>query len=331
MEESYAVRIGDESGVGAARREAARVGRAVGLDVQTAGRLAIVATELGENLWKHAGGGELVLRALDGGVELLALDKGPGMADVGRAMGDGYSTKGTAGTGLGAVQRQSQLLDIYTQVGAGTAVLARVMSAASSGALSSPRVAVGGVCVPKPGEEVPGDSWTVARAAGRTMVLVADGLGHGPDAAVAARTATRLVADCVGRPPAELLARAHEAMRGTRGAAVAVAAVDEDAGELVFAGIGNVAAHLVHADGTTMGLPSSYGTVGGDLRKIQEQRAPLAAGDGLLLATDGVRPRWRWSDYPALWRRDPALVAGIVYRDFAAGRDDATVVVAGVT
>ena len=337
MEESYAVRIGDESGVGAARREAARIGRAVGLDVQTAGRLAIVATELGENVWKHAGGGELVLRALDGGVELLALDKGPGMADVGRAMGDGYSTKGTAGTGLGAVRRQSQLLDIYTRVGAGTAVLARVMSAAAAtsggaGRAAAPsRVTVGGVCLPKPGEEVPGDSWTVARAAGRTVVLVADGLGHGPDAAVAARAATRLVADCVRRPPAELLARAHEAMRGTRGAAVAVAAVDEDAGELVFAGIGNVAAHLVHADGTTMGLPSSYGTVGGDLRKIQEQRAPLAAGDGLLLATDGVRPRWRWSDYPALWRRDPALVAGIVYRDFAAGRDDATVVVAGVT
>ena len=114
MEESHCVRIGDESGVGAARREAARLSRAVGLDEQAAGRLAIVVTELAKNLWQHAHGGELVLRALDGGVELLALDNGPGMADVGRAMGDGYSTSGTAGTGLGAVRRQSQVCDIYS-------------------------------------------------------------------------------------------------------------------------------------------------------------------------------------------------------------------------
>ena len=324
MEESHCVRIGDESGVGAARREAARLSRAVGLDEQAAGRLAIVVTELAKNVWKHAHGGELVLRALDGGVELLALDKGPGMADVGRAMGDGYSTSGTAGTGLGAVRRQSQLCDIYSAAGAGTAVLARIMHAGVTGEAAS----IGGVCVAKPGEEVPGDSWTAARLGARTVILVADGLGHGPDAAAAARTATRLVEANASRTPTDILNIAHEAMRTTRGAACAVAILDAAADELVFAGIGNIFAQIVHGDGTTLGLPSHYGTIGGDLRKVHEQRTPFLRSDGLILATDGVRPKWQWSSYPMLWRHDAALVAGVVYRDFAAGRDDGTVVVA---
>ena len=324
MEESHCVRIGDESGVGAARREAARLSRAVGLDEQAAGRVAIVVTELGNNVWKHARGGELVLRALDDGVELLALDKGPGMADVGRAMGDGFSTSGTAGTGLGAVRRQSQLCDIYSIAGSGTAVLARILQRTATQTAAT----LGGVCVAKPGEDIPGDSWTAAHSGTRTAILVADGLGHGPDAAAAARTATRLVAANASRTPSELLQTAHDALRETRGAACAVAILDTAADELVFAGIGNIFAQIVHGDGTTIGLPSHYGTIGGDLRKVHEQRAPFAHSDGLILATDGVRPKWQWSSYPMLWRHDPALVAGVVYRDFAAGRDDATVVVA---
>jgi anti-sigma regulatory factor (Ser/Thr protein kinase) len=324
MEESRSVRIGDESGVGAARREAAQLARAVGLDEGAAGRLAIVVSELGKNVWRHARGGEVLLRALDRGVELLALDKGPGMADVGRAMGDGYSTRGTAGTGLGAVQRQSQALDIYSAAGGGTAVLARVM-AASTSALPFP---LGGVCVAKPGETISGDTWTCARTRGRAVVLVADGLGHGPDAAAASRAAAELIARHGERAPAEILGLAHEALRATRGAAVAVAVVDADAHEVVFAGIGNVFAQIVRGGGAaTQGLPSSYGTVGGDMRKIHEERFAFADGDTLVLATDGVRPRWQWSSYPGLALRDPSLVAGVLYRDFAAGRDDATVVV----
>jgi hypothetical protein len=246
------------------------------------------------------------------------------MADVGRAMGDGYSTSGTAGTGLGAVRRQSQVCDIYSLAGGGTAVLARVTHAGAT----PPAATIAGICIAKPGEEIPGDSWTATRSGTRTVILVADGLGHGPDAAMAARTATKLVAANAARTPTDILTLAHEAMRTTRGAACVVAILDTAADELVFAGIGNIFAQIVHGDGTTMGLPSHYGTIGADLRKVHEQRAPFARSDGLLLATDGVRPKWQWSSYPMLWRHDPALVAGVVYRDFMAGRDDGTVVVA---
>ncbi|MCA1663065.1 MAG: hypothetical protein LC659_02110 [Myxococcales bacterium] len=85
---------------------------------------------------------------------------------------------------------------------------------------------------------------------------------------------------------------------------------------------------VVDGDGTTIGLVSHYGAVGGDLRKVHEQRTAFVHSDGLLPASDGVRPKWHWSRYPLLWRRDPPLVAGVVYRGFAAGRDDSTVVLA---
>jgi anti-sigma regulatory factor (Ser/Thr protein kinase) len=324
MDQTRCVRIGDESGVGAARREAAQLARIVGLDERTAGRVAIVVSELGKNAWRHAQGGDVLLRALDHGVEILVLDKGPGMTDVGRALGDGYSTRGTAGTGLGAVQRQSQAFDIYSQPGAGTAVLARVTTDARAEA----RPPVGAVCIAKPGEEVAGDSWTSTRTRGRAIVLVADGLGHGPDAAVAARAATAIVAQHGERAPTEILQLAHEALRATRGAAVAVAVIDADAHTLTFAGIGNVFGQILRSDGaTTAGLASSYGTIGGDLRKVNEESFAFAEHDLVLLATDGVRPRWQWSSYSGLPRRDPSLVAGVLYRDFFGGRDDATVVV----
>jgi len=324
MDQTRCVRIGDESGVGAARREAASLARTVGLDEGSAGRLAIVVNELGKNAWRHARGGDVLLRALDRGVEILVLDKGPGMADVGRALGDGYSTSGTAGTGLGAVQRQSQAFDIYSQPGAGTAVLARVLA---EGQRLAPQT-VGAVCIAHPGEEIAGDNWMATRTRGRAVVLVADGLGHGPDAAIASRAATAIVAEHGERAPAEILQRAHEALRTTRGAAVAVAVVDSDARELTFAGIGNVFGQIVRGDGaTTQGLTSSYGTIGGDLRKISEERVAFGERDLLVLATDGVRPRWQWSSLPGLPPRDPSLVAGVLYRDFFGGRDDATVVV----
>src|SRR5690348_7468410 len=107
--------VDDESKVGEVRR-AAQAMAGFEFDAQAAGRVAIVATELATNLLRHAGGGELLLQTLGiegtAVVEMLALDRGPGMADVERCMMDGYSTIGTPGTGLGAVRRLADEFDI---------------------------------------------------------------------------------------------------------------------------------------------------------------------------------------------------------------------------
>src|SRR5262245_1469213 len=97
---SEAVALSDESQIGEARRAVAALGRRLGLAETDVGQASIVATEAAANVLKHGGGGELLLRGLMPvpGVELMALDRGPGIADVGRALEDGYSTAGSTGT-----------------------------------------------------------------------------------------------------------------------------------------------------------------------------------------------------------------------------------------
>jgi anti-sigma regulatory factor (Ser/Thr protein kinase) len=104
--------IGDVSEVAPARRGIGSFASQLGFSTEDAGRAALVATEIGTNLVKHGGGGELIVKQInDGtrrGIELLGLDKGAGMADVGKCLHDGYSTSGSPGTGLGAIERMSQ-------------------------------------------------------------------------------------------------------------------------------------------------------------------------------------------------------------------------------
>ena len=110
--------------IGECRRAAQRLAQASGFDETAVGRVGIVASELATNLVRHGGGGELLLQSLaaqgDVQVELLAIDQGPGMADVRRCLQDGYSSGGTHGEGLGAVRRLSSAFDIYSMLGRGT-------------------------------------------------------------------------------------------------------------------------------------------------------------------------------------------------------------------
>src|SRR5262249_39774698 len=152
----------------------------------------LVVTEAASNLVKHAGGGEVLLRVLERagvpGVEVLVLDQGPGMGDVSRCLAGGVSTAGTARHGLGAIARPAAAFDVHTAPGAGTALVARLWARPSRGPeTSGPEVGV--VCVPKPGQLVCGDAWAALERDGRPLILVADGLGHGTEAAEASLAA----------------------------------------------------------------------------------------------------------------------------------------------
>jgi anti-sigma regulatory factor (Ser/Thr protein kinase) len=300
-----------------------------GLDETDAGRAALVATELAGNLVKHATrGGHLLARpaAWSGGagVELLSLDAGPGMANVARCLRDGFSTAGSPGTGLGAVSRMADEFDVHSAAGVGTALAARVWAGGRRDApVAGPAYA--GVSIPKPGQEVCGDAWAVAERDGRTVVLVADGLGHGPEAAAASREAVRIFEGTPGSDPVELLERVHGGLRGTRGAAAAVAVVDRAARSVRFAGVGNIAASVL-AGGESRSMVSLGGIVGHEARRIQPFDYPFPAGALLVLHSDGLGSRWTLDRYPGLATRDPLVVAGVLFRDFVRGTDDATVV-----
>jgi len=317
--------VHDASEVGAARRAAVAEAERLGAAEEEAGKVALIVTELATNLARHAGGGEVLVRTLTrpaAALEIVAIDRGPGIASVDQALRDGYSSRGSSGVGLGAVSRAADRCEIFSTDGAGTAVLARIGLA---GPARSAEVVVAGVSVAKHGERVCGDAWNWAGDRERWSVLVADGLGHGPDAAVAAAGAVRIFGASAGEPGADVLAAAHAALRHTRGAAVALAEMRPGTGELRFTGVGNIGGVVLTPQGSRS-LVSHAGIVGHECRKIQTFTYPWTRESVLVLFSDGLQSRWTLDRYPALQRRDPALLAAVLYRDFARGRDDVTVV-----
>ncbi|GAB2842416.1 ATP-binding protein [Pseudoduganella ginsengisoli] len=320
--------VTDSSHVAAARRAATDLAARVGFDATRCGEAAIVATEAATNILKHAGHGEILLRALHSGatagIELVAIDSGPGMASLPASMEDGRSTAGSYGVGLGAMARLSASLNAWSAPGQG-AVFA--MELWRGGAPPPPApLELGVVSQALPGETECGDSWALACDATSATALVADGLGHGGDAAIAAQAAVTAVMARPTQRAAVLLEDAHLALRHTRGAAVSVVRIDMLEDRLVLAGIGNVACHAWLGSARRQ-LVSHNGIVGSNMRKVQEFDAPWGVGGMLILHSDGIGTRWNLDDYPGLAARHPAVIAAILYRDFCRKRDDATVLV----
>ena len=319
--------IADPSQVGEARRAAVRLATDLGLDDVASGRVALAVTELGTNLSRHAVGGRLLLAVHDdAGLDVLSVDDGPGMADVDRCLADGYSTSGTPGTGLGAVQRLCDEFSMFSVPGKGTVIFARVLLPAARPTAPANRFLAGAVCLAAPGEAVCGDGWSFHAEGASGALMVADGLGHGPVAAEAADAALAVFAARPACPPAQLLTLAHEALRSTRGAAVAVAALDAEAGTLVFCGAGNIAGRLISGI-ADRSLLSQHGTVGLQIRRLQDVAYEWGEHAILVLHSDGLTTRWTLADAGGLLQCHPVVIAGWLIRDQVRGRDDATVVV----
>jgi hypothetical protein len=181
------------------------------------------------------------------------------------------------------------------------------------------------VSVAKQGEAACGDAWSWAADGTGWSVLVADGLGHGIEAATAAAEAVRIFQEYGSAPGANILDAAHRAMRHTRGAAVAIAEVRPGRGQVLFTGVGNIAGTILGVD-AARSLVSHAGIVGHECRKIQTFAYPWVKGSVLVMHSDGLQTRWTLDRYPSLRGRDPAVLAAVLYRDFARGRDDVTVV-----
>lgn len=316
----------DSTQVSEARRSVSERTAALRFSSRAAGEAAIVATEMAGNLAKHGNGGELLLRTIgdeaNAGIELLALDRGRGM-DVERCLVDGYSTASSPGTGLGAIRRLSTTSDFYSIAERGTAVLATIWSNAA------PEVGhwiVGGINVPLPGEEICGDAWVVRSHDRGVDVMVVDGLGHGPEAAKAATAAVNAFRARGGRSPVQHLEAADDALQATRGAAVGVAVIDLQQKEVTYGGVGNTVAIIVTGD-ATQHLVSFGGIVGQRRIPLREFRSPWLPESMFIAHSDGIATRWSLAAYPGLETHHPSIIAGVLYRDFARGRDDASVIV----
>ena len=304
--------------------------RDLGFDETRTGRASIAVTEVATNLLRHGGGGSLFARALARGaslgIEVLALDKGPGMENFAWSSLDGVSTGGTAGTGLGAIQRQSDEFDVYTGRDAGT-ILRMVFWNRETGPEPS-GYEVGAVCVPKTGETLSGDAWACEIHDEGATFLVADGLGHGPDACRAAAMAVESLRSRPNDPPIRVLDLAHGRLRPTRGAAVAVMRHERSTDEIAFAGVGNIAACTWEgADVARRMMISHNGIVGHNVHRSQEYRYPWPRSALLIAHTDGLETRWDVGAYPGLAARHASIIAAMLYREHSRKRDDVVVLV----
>jgi len=332
--QSLAVLIQDESAIGHARRSAVGLAGELGLDAALQAKIALVVTEAATNILKHGGQGELVVQRAVSEVpslEMLALDKGPGMANIAECSRDGFSTGGTRGVGLGSMMRASDFFDIYSQPQNGTALIARWLQPVSrthrqSTSVLPPQMQSGAVCVALASEELCGDAFSVHNFPDRTVITMIDGLGHGAKAAEAAQIALSIQANCLEQGALEMMQAMHSGLRGTRGAAIAIADIRLSEMRVHFIGVGNISA-AVFGD-KTQHLTSHNGIVGERVHRFQVFSYDWFEGALLFMHSDGLTTRSNPPQYSGLLMRDPSLIAGVLYRDHSRGRDDVTVLTA---
>jgi anti-sigma regulatory factor (Ser/Thr protein kinase) len=326
--------VEDASAVVACRNAGLALASRLQFPAARADALALAVTEAASNLHKHARQGALLLavnRDADvPGIELVTIDSGPGLRDVGAAMQDGHSTTGTLGIGLGAIRRLADFCDLYSVPGHGTALVARFWPRPRAYVPRGPAIRCAGLIRPITGETECGDAFGVLRTDDTVTAVFCDGLGHGPLAAAAAAAALAAVLDepasgpASTGEPAALLERAHRRMSGTRGGAVAVVQVS---GQLArFAGLGNVAAFILSA-GSRKSMLSVPGIAGYQARAFRQFEYEVPPGAAVILHSDGISSRWEVAAVPGVETKDPLLIAAVLLGEAGIHRDDAGVLV----
>jgi anti-sigma regulatory factor (Ser/Thr protein kinase) len=319
----------DEASVSEARQRVRELGASIGMPDVAVASLVTAASELGHNQLRHATRGAIGLSTIVddlgvAGLEIVAADEGPGIAEPARALAGGGSTKGGLGIGLAGVFELADEVDIDVRLGEGTCIRARKFP----NALSRRReVAVIGR--PISGERVSGDDAAFARLGdGSLLLALADGLGHGPEARIAA---TAAVDEVLGEPSRALdraLLAAHAAVAKTRGAVMTLASIDRS-GALATASVGNTTAEIVGRGGArrfggqswVLGQTARAGT-------ITVERDLVGPRDGVVLFSDGLSSRLGLEGIEDLLHERAIVVADALLARYGKSHDDALIIVA---
>ncbi|MBW2704302.1 MAG: SpoIIE family protein phosphatase [Deltaproteobacteria bacterium] len=173
------------------------------------------------------------------------------------------------------------------------------------------------------GEKICGDVFVVLSSGPITTIAVADGLGHGPMAAEAAKAFCEFVSSCETAPLVDIIRDGHKKIRRTRGAVGALLRIDESLHQMEFAGVGNIGLHAISK--ALIRPVSSPGIIGKQIRnKIIEFRYPLAEDDLLVMFSDGVSARFDPKQYSRLDLEDMPYA---IMKDYGKQHDDVTCVV----
>ena len=231
------------------------------------------------------------------------------------------------------MRRHADDFAAVSEPGVGTVVRAGFTVPGLSSAVARHRpFDIGVVGFPLEPGSVNGDDFAVVRRGSRLVVMVADGLGHGPGAAEASGAAVRQFLVAGQSAPGQLVHEINTRMATSRGAAVTVASLElesaRDGGPLQSSGLGNVSLLVAAPDGRTKRLMTSMGTAGVRARQTTtEQRATFPARGTLVLHSDGLSTRWTLDGRADLLRQPPDIVAAALWRDFCRSSDDSLVLV----
>jgi anti-sigma regulatory factor (Ser/Thr protein kinase) len=315
------VTVTSEHDIGNARRQVLAFCQAVPFDERELGEIAIIVTEMASNLARHATAGGIIKvepLPVQAGIRITAADNGPGLADL-RLLDDRNSTKKSLGGGLGAIRRLADNFAIEVKEGTWIQIdkLAKVEQKKC--------LKVGAYVRPHPKCQVSGDGFTYLERK-KPLVAVVDGLGHGPDAALVRRLACSKLKDFAGHALQDILSRIHVELRGTRGAAMLVAELDNEARVIRYFSIGNIEGRVIGRNSISH-LQSQPGIVGYRLPCPQIREEPWRPGMALVITSDGVSSGWSKKDFPDWDKEEPGLFCQRIVREFGRATDDAIALV----
>ncbi|HXB05945.1 MAG TPA: hypothetical protein VNW04_02485 [Puia sp.] len=303
---------------------------AVAFDEVKAGRIDIVVSELTSNLNKHAKGGELLAGIGEDqhGVflEIICIDDGPGIADLSRVLLDGYSSTSTLGHGLGSVKRLSDVFDIFSQKDLGTIVLSRLYRDELPH-LKRKRPDCQGINIPKKGELISGDGYCFLESKDGFRLMIADGLGHGASAHEAVQIAVEAFQLCNEESPTETIRFIHTAIRKTRGIVGTIIRYEAPARLWRIAGVGNIAVKWL-ASTHTRNHSAYNGIIGYNIPgSMNDQLVSQDEFPQFVACSDGIRSRWDLAKFPTVLHHHGTIIATALYKEFARGTDDSSVIV----
>lgn len=175
---------------------------------------------------------------------------------------------------------------------------------------------------PCQGEYLSGDAVVIHSLEQGLFVAIVDVLGHGTEANELTHVIEAYLNRYCSCDVTGVIERLHQHLKGTRGAAVGLCAIDRLAGRIDYVGIGNTAMRLFGKTETR--FVSQDGVLGQNMRTPRLQTARLEPGDLIVLYTDGVSGRFTAQDYPAVLHHAPEEVARNIVQRFGKDHDDAT-------
>jgi len=189
------------------------------------------------------------------------------------------------------------------------------------------RMEFGIVYRPKSGRSVSGDAYLIKEEEEATLICLVDGLGSGEGAAEAAQAAIGCVEVNGTLSLSDIMAKCHQALKGTRGAVIALTRISFVESTVTFVGVGNIG---IHVRSTAPIKPiSKNGIVGYRLPRLKEFAYPYTPGDIFVLHTDGISNRFTLDN--AMWMQeaqDVQTLADEIAQNFGKENDDLTVIIA---